>query len=312
MRFLYICCFIFLMACNGNNDSTTNNSKKIYTQVLQQQLAVNQSYRVAIEAETITDVDYDLADLSSVTKTNIQLQCNFTTDTVGRKIIAFTFDKIDMYRKNAKGEEESSSENGTASFNINDKILHGIKGSTIKAILNKNQGIDTVEGYKEITDKILKAIKKNSNELSNEIETQIKQMIDQDFIVNNFVKSKMVFKDSILYEGSKWQASLDEGGAILLSGVTNYKIASIKNDVALIEADADIKNATLNNKQLASFSNVNPTLLLNGDYSASFSINIKSGVTQSNKTTTNLKGKLSIMNQEIPIKISVRKKMVIL
>lgn len=73
MRFLYFCSVAFLIGCKCNNHSTTNNAKKIDTRVLQQQSTINKNYKVAIEAETITDVDYDLVDLSSVTKTNIQL-----------------------------------------------------------------------------------------------------------------------------------------------------------------------------------------------------------------------------------------------
>lgn len=312
MRFLYFCSVAFLIGCKCNNHSTTNNAKKIDTRVLQQQSTINKNYKVAIEAETITDVDYDLVDLSSVTKTNIQLNCSFITDSTGNKQITIGFEKLNLYRKNAKGEEESSSENGTASFNVTDQILAGIKGSTIKAIVNKNQAVDTIIGYQEITDKILRAIKKNNSALSKEIEAQIKLIIDEEFIVNNFVKNTAQFKDSVLYEGSTWQAPLTENGSILLKGVTNYRVASINNDLATIEATAKIKDATLNNKQLAAFSNDNPSLLLNGNYKAISVLNIKSGVTQSSTTTTTLKGNLVLMNQEIPLKISVDKKMTIL
>jgi hypothetical protein len=224
-------------------------------------------------------------------------------DTAGGFLIKMTYDNFDVEIKTPDSEKKMTTDNGPNSIDPVEKMLSLLKGSYLLVTIDGKGHVTGVSGYKELTEKIMNGITLQNEADRQTMYKQLQEMFGEKFIKNNMEQGFGVLPDTAVYVGDSWTKKLTQLAGIKLKVNSTYKLASLKDNIAGIDATADINDADSNVNLMGYQANVN----LQGSEEGSYKADMNTGMLISGNSEIWLKGTVQIQFRDVPLSIKEKK-----
>jgi uncharacterized protein DUF6263 len=224
-------------------------------------------------------------------------------DTAGGFLVKMTFDNFDVEIKTPDSEKKMTTDNGPNSIDPVEKMLSLVKGSTLLVNINRKGQVTGVNGYKELTDKVMNGIALQNEADRRSMHDQMEEMFGEKFIRNNMEQGFGVLPDTAVYVGDSWTKKLTQLADIKLKINSTYTLASLKDNVAGIDATADINDTDSNVTLMGYQANVN----LQGNEEGSYKADVNTGMLISGISEIFIKGTVQIQYRDVPLSIKEKK-----
>src|SRR6266496_3101978 len=187
-----------------------------------------------------------------------------------------------------------------------EKMLGSLKGNSIFVVINDKGSVISIDGYKEITDKIMSFIDVNNETEKNKVQAQISGLLGEGFIKNNLEQSFNIFPDSALYAGDSWTKRDTESTELKLNLTTAYTLESVKDSIAEIKSASEINNVNT----AADLMGYSATVNFKGTEKGTIKIDLRTGLLLNQKSTINVKGTVELNATKVPVIIKMTREIV--
>lgn len=283
----------------GGNDTvysdTGNNALKLHFNP-----RTNTSYYYNINNESEIEVEVEGKDVINLNKSTVGVNYAVDKDSAGNFLLNLHYDKIHLYSKNGDKETEIDAGNAASTNDPMEKMLGALKNASVTAIISPAGEVKTVQGYKELGDKIMAGI--NAPDVSSRIAMQQKldRVIGEGLIKKNIEQLFKLFPDSTLQIGDTWTIQSKQKGEIDFNVATTYTLKDIDDGIAIIESEGEMSN----DKGAANIMDQAVTGDLRGSQHGKFEVDAQTGMMLKNSIKANVKGTLQIMGRDIPVTIN--------
>lgn len=212
------------------------------------------------------------------------------------KSLKMTYDKIKMTME-MMGQEivmDSDTPNDKES-----KSLVALKGSSITAILKPNGEIIEIQGTEELAKKI--------GDISGQEKEAIKGFMSKDAIKSALEQSLRVYPDKPVAVGDTWAVTTLLESPYKLTSNNTYTLTKVEKNIGYLNVASKL---TTNGAQPMQANGMEMTINLTGDSKGTLEIDINNGMPLTSSIDQNLKGKMEVMGQEVPISITTNSKTV--
>lgn len=282
-----------MLCCFSCNNKDTN--KKYHIQ-LKLEKGLKYYFTSINQTNTIISANDKKIEMSNKTETGFIYE--LLSDSMGFRHLKITYDVFKATIK--KDEQEQNLDiSDTLSSNPVDNFLAKLKGASIIAYLDNKSKVLGLKGYKELTDSLLTSLKVNDINIRQTIQQQISGLIGVELIKSNMEQNFVVYPDSAIEVGYKWQKQTSQSAQINFILNNNYTFDDVKDKVAYLSTKADIN--TENN--VVAIMNMNVTSNLKGKQKASYKVDVNSGLMMEGKSKMNIEGSVNAMGKDIPITI---------
>jgi hypothetical protein len=299
-----ISCFlvaITIFSCKTRPDADTQyvNKDKVYKLFLKPDVDSKYYYDISNKSEIKVEVDGKKVD--NISKTSVGANYEFKKDSAGNFLVSVMYDKIHIYSKNKDTETDMDAANAAFSMDPVEKMLGDLKAAHIRATVSPAGEVITVDGYKELADKIMQGFNSTDAYTKNILQTKLDQLISDGIIKQNMDQLFKIYPDSALHIGDRWKSLSKQNGEISLNVKSIYTLKDIDNDVAIIKIEGELisdKSAPANFTSMT-----NASTDLKGQQQGEYKMDTKTGLLISGKMTAKIEGTIQAMGREIPVVI---------
>lgn len=270
----------------------TNNSSSI------------SKYYFTIKTQINSILEYREKEVKNANTSQIGIIYDISADTAGNSIIKMTYDKLIVDIDKTGKVVSIDASNGHSSFNPTERILSSILGLSVNVSLNQNGEIKSIQGCKEISDKILASLSEYDQALKSTIQEQVSRLVNEDFIRNNIQESFKLIPDTGVYVGTTWNRKATQTGEISYLSDCNYILTSLEDTLAEIDVEASVKGIP-GKTQMPKNPEVKTNL--NGKQEGKLFVNRHTGILEKSKSKTLIDGTVQVMENEVPISIVIKK-----
>lgn len=262
--------------------------------------AVGSRYQYEIENETSLVVEVEDKELDNVSKTNASVRYAVDKDSSGNFLFAMNYDKVRLYTKKGNAETDLDADKGAGSVNPVEKMLALLKTATIITRVTPSGKIVSVDGYKELGNKMFEGVHNGDPEMKKALQQQWEKLAGQSIIQKNLDQFFSIFPDSAVHIGNTWKQSSIQAGDLPIVIHTTYKLKAVNKDVAVIVAEGKVANEQ-NASSVMGYSNVK--VKLDGTQTGFFEVHPATGMLLKAEIKSNIKGELNMMGREVPVSI---------
>lgn len=213
------------------------------------------------------------------------------------KVLDVTYDYLGMNMTSTMMSMEYDSRD-TSKQDARLKILNGMVGKTFQVTLDEQGNVKKVDGFSSLVNGMVDTASPDAMQQKQLVEgfmndSSIRQSLQQSFSVypTKPVKPGDTWKNLMVTNMGPMQMTLDN----------NYKLISVNNGSAHVEINSTIKAQAATTGQMAQMQGMK--IDLTGDQKGTMDIEVASGMVTTSKMTQNIKGKISVQGQEIPMSI---------
>ena len=298
--FCFLVIIFFLASCKINPDSNRNYADETKIYKLHLSPAPGSKYHYDITNETEFKVEIEDKKITNESKTDVGINYEINKDSADNFVFNTNYDKIHLYSKNGDVESDIDADNAGFSVNPAEKMLGSLRTANIIVTLSPTGEVKSSTGYQEIGGKFLEGFKQTGEATRDAIEKKWNKLVEEKIVKNNMDELFKIFPDSAVHVGDTWKLTSHQSGEINLIVKTIYKLKAINNDMAIIESEGEITSDT-SPANVLGYNNV--TSDLKGTQQAQYEVETKTGMLISGKTKARIKGKLNVMDKEVPITI---------
>lgn len=228
-------------------------------------------------------------------------------DTAGGHQVKMTYDNFDVEIKTPDSEKKMTTDNGPNSIDPVEKMLSLLKGSYLLVTIDGKGHVTGVNGYRELTEKIMNGITLTNEADRQTMYKQLQEMFGEKFIKNNMEQGFGVLPDTAVYVGDSWTKKQTQLADIKLKVNSTYTLASLKDNIAGIDASADINDTDSNVNLMGYQANVN----LQGTEEGSYKADMNTGMLLSGTSEIFIKGTVQIQFRDVPLSIREKKEITV-
>jgi len=292
---------IFFFSCKQQNHSPTEKKYKLGLHI-----KPGSKYYYTIHNETETNLKLNDKKMENKNNSTVGLIYEMIKDTAGGFVLKIMYDSFHIVTKKGDAVTEMDAANAANSFNPVEKMLSSLKGNSIFVAINDKGRVISVDGYKEITDKIMSFIDVNNEMEKNKVQAQISGLLGEGFVKNNLEQSLNIFPDSALYVGDSWTKKDTQSTELKLNLTTAYTLESVKDSTAEIKSASEINNLNTT----ADLMGYNATVNFKGTEKGTIKIDLRTGLLLNQKSTINVKGTVELNATKVPVIIKMTREIV--
>jgi hypothetical protein len=291
-------------ACRITPDSNRNNAEHDRTRVYLLRLNPPAGSQYYYTISSRSEYKFEAGDkkVDNRNKTNAGVKYNIRKDSAGNFIFQIRYDKLHIDMKNAEEETEMDASNAGTSVDPVEKMLGTLTSSAITATVTPAGQVSSVDGFKEITDKMMTGFTgadENSRVLMRQ---RLEQMIGNGIIKNNMDQLFAVFPDSAIHIGDRWKMYSTQLNELNLKTHVWLTLVKIEDGLATIHAEGEISNdsATIN------LLGYKVSARLKGTEEGEYQMDIQTGMMIGADLSAKVDGSIGIMGQEVPLAMETK------
>jgi hypothetical protein len=291
----------FLTACkvfpgNGEHYESYDPSKS-YKLVLAPDSGAKYSFTV--NNETSIKTDYEDKKTENVNRTTNAVSYLIGKDSVGNFLFHITYDSVHIYTKNKDTENDLDMANAQTSLDFVEKMLGILKSANITAIISPKGEVKQVNGYDEMTAKIMAAFSGADNRTKDLAMQKWRQMIDQGIIKKNMEQLFTIFPDSAIKIGAQWKLTSHQNSDIGINLKSIYTLKEMNSHFTLIESEGKM----LSDTNVVDVMGYNVMAKLQGSQESEYQLETSTGMLISSSVKAHFEGTLEVLGKEVPIDI---------
>ena len=292
--------FIGLVSCKlPNTDKQyAEPGKNVYQLGLSPNVGSKYYYEISNESDVTMEIDEK--EMETLTNSEIGIHFEIDKDTAGNFLFTMSFDKIKVETNKQGVKTVINADNSYISSNPAERMMGVLKSASIVSTISPQGETRSVQGYKELGDKILANFRPDDAAGKQAAQKQWEQFIGEGFIKKNITQLFQIFPDSAVHVGDKWRIFSDQHDEFKTQATTFYSLKEINDGIATIESKGEMKAASPQPINIMGY-NVIPEL--QDEQKGEYELDIKTGMLLRSRITSNIKGTLSIMGREIPVEI---------
>lgn len=206
-------------------------------------------------------------------------------------VLKMTYEKLgmDMDAMGQKIQMSSDSQDD----NPANKPFQSLKGGSISTIINSHGEVIDVKG----TDDLLKRM----GDISETEKETLKGFVSKDAIKSTTETFMKIFPANPVKVGDSWQITSLVQTPYKLKLNTHYKLIKVENGIAYIDVAGTVST---DGAQAMKMNGMDINIDLSGDQNGTIQVNEVTGMTQVAQVKQNLKGKMDVMGQEVPMAVA--------
>lgn len=255
-------------------------------------------YNYTISNETTTEMEVDGKDVINYSKSDINLDCTYGRDSLGNNLISIRYNTLKLETENNGNVQILDAANALNSINPLEKMLGKVKNAKLKVVLHPNGQLKEIIGYKELGEEILAGFDPADIQGKEQARKQWESSVGNQLVVNTLNQFFRQFPDSTIKVGSQWKSSTTNNEIIPMTINSTFTLESVEDDVAEILSSSKI---TSDNKK-QNLLNVAVKELI-GDEKGNIRLDLKTGLTKSSVSESEIQGTIETMGRQVPIRI---------
>lgn len=300
-RLLPACVFLihslFFFSCKQQNHSATEPKYRFSLH-----LKPGLKYYYTITNETATKLEANDNKIENTNNSTVGFIYETIKDTAGGFVLKITYDSVHIITKKGDAVTEVDAANAKNSIDPLEKMLGSLKGNSLFVTINNKGEVTSVNGYKEITDKLMSFIDVSNEAEKNTVTSQISGMLGEGFVKNN-LQGLDIFPDSDLYVDDSWTKQQTQSGALKLNLTTAYTLQSVKDSIAEIKSSSEVNN----NNTKTDMMGANAVVNFKGSEKGSFKTDLRTGMLLNQQSTVSVKGTVELNGTNLPVDIEMTK-----
>lgn len=205
--------------------------------------------------------------------------------------INMTYKKLAL-DMNVMGQNIKMSTDDSDDSRPGSKSLKAIKGGTLSVLISPQGKVMDVKGSEALAERMSDA---------SEIEKEtLKTFIDKESLKSTMEQSFNFFPDKPIKAGDAWEKAVTVSSPYKMISNNKYKLIKVENGLAYIDVSGSV---TTDGPQSLESNGMEMQVNLTGDQQGRFVVDETSGTVKESEIIQNLKGKMEMMGQEIPMDI---------
>lgn len=195
--------------------------------------------------------------------------------------------------QNMKMSSEDSDESDPGS-----KYLKALKDATVSIIMAPDGKVIDVQGTEALAKKLAGAspIEKET----------LKSFISKEALKSTIEQSFNIFPDKPVKAGDSWKKTVAVESPYKMQLDNSYKLIKVENGLAYLDIATTISS---NGAQKMSANGMEMSMDLTGEQKGTITVDEQTGMIKGSDILQNLKGKMEMMGQEIPMEITTNSNM---
>jgi hypothetical protein len=266
-------------------------------------LTPGQRFDYSITHQVVTKAEIEGREMVTDNRIELGLLYEMISDTAGQVVMKLTYNNLKVRLKDHETEEVYDASNSRSEVPV-EKILSQIRGSSVLVYLSSRGEVIKIEGVSEISKGILASFNATDAQSQQQLKQHLSKLVGETFVRENLQSAFAIAKDTLIQPGSTWTASTTTTSDIRYDASTTYKLISVTNNVATIEAMSEIKNVTA----ATAITGYDTQQELKGKEEGTFKTDIVSGMIMSGDSDAMIEGKLNVMERQVPLTIEITRK----
>ena len=300
-KYILLITIIYAVACKlpTNPDKQYSNKGQASIYNLHLNPAIGSNYQYEMINESRFEMEVNDKKVKNENKTTVGFNYAVDKDSAGNFVFAMKYDKIQIHTQNDDNEFDQDADNAALTDKPVEKLLGILKQAHIIATINPLGQVKKVDGYNELTAKILESFGNADAYTKSKAQEQWKQFIEKGVIQKGMNQLFKVFPDSAVHVGDTWKLSSGETEALGMNVVSFLTLKEMDNNLAIISVEGDIgsDNSTLDLMGQKVSAN------LKGKQEGEYQLDIKEGMLLKGSITAKVKGTIKMTGKEIPVDI---------
>lgn len=259
------------------------------------------AYHYDINNETTIKFKIDDKEVENANKSSAGVLYSISKDSSGNFIFKTNYDKIFIHTKSGDQEVEYDASRANISIDPVEKTMGVLLNSPVSATITPTGVVKKVDGYKEITEKLLAKFDPADENGKNIARIKWEDLFKRGMIENNMEQLFKIFPDSAIHIHDRWQLKSTYPGDINLKTKTNFILKDISEEIATLASESEVESDTTSNLmgyQVAS--------TLKGSQSGVYEMDARTGMLINSKIDGKVEGSIVVMGREIPITIETK------
>ena len=286
-----VCFLLFGFSLLFCKDQGRNAETQIYKLGLHLKAGSKYYYTINNKTETRLEVNGKKTENSNTSQ--VGLLYEILSDTAGGFLLRITYDSFHIVTKSGDTETEMDAANAAFSLNPAERLLAGLKGSSLLVQINNKGEVLVVSGYKEIADKLMANIKITTEMERQQVQTQLYEMLGEGFVKNNLAQGLNLFPDSALHTGDSWVKKSSQTSALKLDVTNRYTLNDVENNIAEIKSASEITSSN----SAVNLMSVETRADLKGDGESTYKIDLETGMLLIEKSVISIEGNVEMMQK---------------
>lgn len=256
---------------NGDKYSTsTNMNMKMVQNMMGQEME--------IKMKTDVDMSYDVAAAGE------------------NRSLKMTYDRLKTNME-VMGQNIVMDSNDPDTTSPQNKVYASLKGAVITAIVKPNGEVVEVQGVDELSKKL-----GNRSEMEKEM---AKSFTSKDALKSMMEQAFKFYPDKAVNVGDTWTVTSNLESPYKMTSTNTYTLLKAEKNTAYLAVAGKL---TTNGAQKIESNGMEMNVDLTGDQKGTMEIDIATGMPLASAVTQNLKGKMEVMGQEVPMNITIDSK----
>ena len=229
--------------------------------------------------EMVMGMDYDITTLYEIGKEGNNTALNMT------------YDKMVM-TMDAMGQKVEMSSDDPDESNPASKGFRALKGAKVSVILNANGEVMDVKGTDELANKF-----GGMSEMEKET---LKSFISKESLKGTTEMTMKIFPGKPVKVGDTWTVVSSIETPYKLTSNNTYKLVKVENGVAFLDVTGTVSTG---GAQTMKSGGMEMTVDLAGEQNGTLQVDEATGLSKNARIKQNLKGKMGVMGQDVPMTV---------
>lgn len=203
-----------------------------------------------------------------------------------------TYNKLEMDMK-MMGQDVKMSSEADDDANPANKTFKALKGSKISLVVTPDGKVADVKGAEALAEKFA--------DLSAAEKEMIKNFISKENLKSMMEQSFQIYPSNPVKAGDTWTGSIKIESPYKMTSDNTYKLLKVENGIAFVDAKGIVST---NGAQTMTMNGMELMVELSGNQAGTLQIDEATGVIKSSDMKQILKGKMTVMGQEIPMEMT--------
>lgn len=296
---IFFCFLLTLVIYSCQNKGEQNTSKNMDSIILKSHPEIGTKIQYNTVSETSVTHEIEGEKSNTINKIETGFLYYVLNDTSKNYNLTMQYNHFHVYVKNNEMEKELDAAKAANSYDPADRILSALNGATISATVDAKGKVKTIQGIKEITNKMY-TLAGGDQRSQEALESFVKQYASADFFINMIQQNFKTYSEKPLKIGDTWVQFDTIQAEVKVPINVKYAVKSINDGVAVISISSKIK---IENQQLQG---LNAVSNFEGSQEGEIKIDYINNFIKESQTLIELDGKIEMNGNEIPITIRTK------
>jgi Family of unknown function (DUF6263) len=307
MKYYTVSLVLLLCSCKMQLDASRqhddNDPKRVYR--LRFNPAPGSKFNYTVTRSTEFEMVVDDKEVKNKNSSDMDIVYSVSRDSAGNTVLGTAYHRIHLYSKNGDVEQEEDAEKAEGSADPLERMLGILKSANLRVLVSPAGTIEAVEGDEAVKNQLLAGVPATATYARDMASRQWDQQVKNGLIKRNMEELFRIFPDSAVHVGDRWKLNSPQQLDIPLGGRNVFQLKEIVDGTAVIQMDGEI----ISSQQSGLLNGTSYTSDLTGKSQGSLEMDTATGMLLKASSESTIKGTISSMGRDIPVKIKISMKM---